>query len=165
MDHDAITPVTGSGAIGAAASGHLELISFEIGGQEFCIDIKVVREIRGWTPATPMPQTPRYILGVINLRGAVMPVIDLGDRLGLGETQPSSRHVIVVVQNESRMAGLLVDAVQETFTVDTGLLQPPPLMDTQSSHLFVDAMIPMEGRMLSRLVVGALLPANQARAA
>jgi purine-binding chemotaxis protein CheW len=143
-----------------AASGTVELISFEIADQEFCIAIDAVREIRGWTSETPMPQTPEYIRGVINLRGVVMPVIDLRNRLGLGLTAPSSRHVIVVVQHGDRIAGLLVDAVQETFVVEIGQLQAPPAMDSSSSDLFVDAIIPLEGRMLSRLVVGALLPAE-----
>lgn len=147
-----------------AQSGQLELISFEIGGQEYCIDISVVREIRGWTPATAMPQTPDYIRGVINLRGAVMPVLDLRNRLGLGRTEPCSRHVIVVVQHESRMVGLLVDAVQETFMVDAALLHAPPEMDTEGKT-FVDAIIPLEGRMLSRLIVGALLPGGARLAA
>lgn len=147
-----------------AQAGQLELISFEIGGQEFCIDISVVREIRGWTAVTAMPQTPEYIRGVINLRGAVMPVLDLRNRLGLGRTEPSSRHVIVVVQFESRMVGLLVDAVQETFMVDAALLQAPPPMDT-TGDLFVDAIIPLEGRLLSRLVVSALMPGGAALAA
>jgi purine-binding chemotaxis protein CheW len=142
------------------ASGTVELISFEIADQEFCIDIDAVREIRGWTFETPMPQTPEYIRGVINLRGVVMPVIDLRNRLGLGLTTPSSRHVIVVVQHEDRIAGLLVDAVQETFVVEISQLQAPPAMDSSSSDLFVDGIIPLEGRMLSRLVVGALLPAE-----
>jgi purine-binding chemotaxis protein CheW len=147
-----------SSTAATAGAHHLELISFEIGGQEFCIDIRSVREIRGWSAPTPMPRTPDYVKGVINLRGAVMPVIDLRNRLGLGVTVPSSRHVIVVVQHKTRMSGLLVDAVQETFTVDVGLLQPPPAMSEWAADLFVDAMIPLEGRMLSRLVVGSLLP-------
>ena len=148
-----------------ASGASNELISFEIGGQEFCIDIRVVREIRGWTAATPLPHTPDYVRGVINLRGAVMPVIDLRHRLGLGVTEPSSRHVIVVVQQDSRMAGLLVDAVQETFIVDESLLQAPPSMGAASDQIFVDAIIPLEGRMLSRLVVGALLPVEREAAA
>ncbi len=143
----------------------LELISFEIGGQELCIDIRMVREIRGWSAATHMPQTPDYVLGVINLRGAVMPVLDLGQRLGLGPTEPSSRHVIVVVQNEDRLFGLLVDAVQETFTVDSALVQAPPPMDRQGSDLFVDGILSLDGRMLSRLVVSALMPADTPLAA
>ena len=144
--------------------GKLELISFEINGQEFCIDISVVREIRGWTPATPMPNTPSYILGVINLRGAVMPVFDLRSRLALGRTEPSSRNVIVVVQSEGQLVGLLVDAVQETFMVDAEILQAPPQMDL-AGEAFIDAIIPLEGRMLSRLVVSALVPRPSALAA
>lgn len=144
---------------------HLELISFEIAGQEFCIDIRAVREIRGWTPATAMPQTPDYLLGVINLRGLVMPVIDLRARLGLGVTEPSSRHVIVVVQQGERTVGLLVDAVQETFVVDEAQMQPPPALGESAEPRFVDAILPIEGRMLSRLVVGALLPGEDQLAA
>ncbi|HEY2659907.1 MAG TPA: chemotaxis protein CheW [Caulobacteraceae bacterium] len=143
----------------------LELISFEIADQEFCIDIRTVREIRGWTPATPMPQTPDYVKGVINLRGAVVPVLDLRNRLGLGLTEPMSRHVIVVIQYEDRVTGLLVDGVQETFQVSASLLQPPPAMGSTANHRFVDAIIPMEGRMLSRLVVSSLLPADNQLAA
>lgn len=147
------------------ADGKLELISFEIAGQEFCIDIRAVREIRGWTPTTPMPHTPSHLLGVINLRGTIMPVLDLRDRLGLGVTETSSRHVIVVVQHADRTAGLLVDAVQETFTVEESLLQAPPGMDSTASEVLVDAVLPLEGRMLSRLVVEALLPTDARRAA
>lgn len=158
-------PLAKDAPAASAGSGHIELISLEINEQEFCIDIRVVREIRGWTPVTPMPQTPSYIRGVINLRGTVMPIIDLRNRLGLGVTEPSSRHVIVVVQHENRTAGLLVDAVQETFTVDLDLLQPPPAMNFTSDELFVDGVIPLEGRMLSRLVVAALLPSDGLRAA
>lgn len=143
----------------------LELISFEIAGQEFCIDIRCVREIRGWTAATPVPHTPAYVRGVINLRGAVMPVLDLRHRLGLGVTEPNSRHVIVVVQHANGMAGLLVDGVQETFKVDESLLQPPPEMGLEDAARFVDAILPLDGRMLGRLVVDSLLPARQSRAA
>ncbi len=140
------------------ATETLELISFEIGDQEFCIDIRTVREIRGWTAATPLPQAPDYIRGVINLRGSIMPVIDLRARLGLGLTEPSSRHVIVVVQESERCAGLLVDGVQETFTIDASLPQDPPDLGDDPDRRFVDAIIPLDGRMMSRLVVDRLMP-------
>lgn len=145
----------------------LELISFEIAGQEFCIDIRAVREIRGWTAPTPMPNAPPYVLGVINLRGVVMPVLDLRARLGLGETTASSRHVYVVVQHEDRVVGLMVDAVQETFTIDADRMQAPPMLDYGDRGPLVDAILPLEGRMLARLVLAALLPetASEARAA
>lgn len=136
----------------------LELISFEIAGQEFCIDTQAVREIRGWTVPTRMPNAPPYVLGVINLRGVVMPVMDLRARLGLGETTPGSRHVYIVVQHDDRVVGLMVDAVQETFSVDPDMLQAPPAMDYGERGPLVDAILPIDGRMLARLVLGALLP-------
>ncbi|MGB8277578.1 MAG: chemotaxis protein CheW, partial [Methylovirgula sp.] len=66
-----------------------ELMAFRIGAQEFCVDIMAVREIRGFTPATPLPQSPCFVRGVINLRGAVLPIIDLSARLGFGPSQPT----------------------------------------------------------------------------
>ena len=117
-----------------------------------------VREIRGWTAPTPIPNAPPYVLGVINLRGLVMPVLDLRARLGLGETVATSRHVYMVVQHEDRVVGLMVDAVQETFTVDADKLQTPPMLDYGDRGRLVDAILPLEGRMLARLILAALLP-------
>ncbi|MFN3513482.1 MAG: chemotaxis protein CheW [Phenylobacterium sp.] len=147
------------------SGAQVELISFEIAGQEFCIDIRSVREIRGWTQATPLPHTPSYVLGVINLRGAVMPVLDLRDRLGLGRTEASSRHVIVVVNHGERTAGLLVDAVQETFVAEEASMQRPPELEAAGEANFVDSILPLDGRMLSRLVVERLMPADTRAAA
>lgn len=136
----------------------VELILLEIAGHVFCIDIRSVREIRGFTASTPLPQAPPFVLGVINLRGAVMPVLDLRARLGLGTTVASGRHVIVVVHHDDHVAGLLVDAVQETMILDSAQLQPPPRYDGGASEIFVDALIPLEGRILGRLHVPALFP-------
>ena len=148
-----------------AGGAVVELISFEIGGQEFCIDIRSVREIRGWAPATPMPHSPEYIVGVINLRGMVMPVIDLRSRLGLGQTEPTERHVIVVIQADGRTAGLLVDGVRESFHVETSSLQAPPDLGDGVSHRFVDAILPFDGRLMSRLVVNTLVPMSNSEMA
>ncbi|MEW6599291.1 MAG: chemotaxis protein CheW [Pseudomonadota bacterium] len=148
-----------------AGGAVVELISFEIGGQEFCIDIRSVREIRGWAPATPMPHSPEYIVGVINLRGMVMPVIDLRSRLGLGQTEPTERHVIVVIQADGRTAGLLVDGVRESFHVETSSLQAPPDLGDGFSHRFVDAILPFDGRLMSRLVVNTLVPMSNSEMA
>ena len=138
--------------------GTMELILLEVAGADFCIDIGSVREIRGFTASTPLPQAPDYVLGVINLRGAVMPVLDLRARLGLGSTEASGRHVIVVVRHDDQTAGLLVDAVQETMMLQTSQLQPPPRYEGGADEAFVDALIPLEGRILSRLSVPSLLP-------
>lgn len=94
-----------------------ELIAFRIGAQEFCVDIMSVREIRGFTPATVLPRAPSFVRGVINLRGAVLPIVDLAARLGFPATDPTVRHVIMVVQVERQVVGLLVDAVLDILTV------------------------------------------------
>lgn len=103
-----------------------ELIAFRIGAQEFCVDIMAVREIRGWTPATPLPRAPAFVRGVINLRGAVLPIVDLSARLGLATTEPDARHVIIVVRIGEQTVGLLVDAVCDILTVTDEMLQPTP---------------------------------------
>ena len=76
-----------------------ELIAFRIGAQEFCVDIMAVREIRGYTPATALPQAPSFVRGVINLRGAVLAIVDLAARLGFPPAEPTARHVIMVRQH------------------------------------------------------------------
>lgn len=136
----------------------MELILLEVAGNDFCIDIGYVREIRGFTAVTPLPHAPDHVLGVINLRGAVMPVLDLRARLGLGRTEPTGRHVVVVVSQDGKTAGLLVDAVQETMIVDAGCLQPPPEFAGGRGEAVVDALIALEGRILSRLSAPAVLP-------
>ena len=84
-----------------------EFVAFCVGPQEFCIDIMNVREIRGWCPATPLPQAPCYVRGVINLRGAVIPIVEMSKRLGLSANNPTTRHVIIVVQHGHHTVGLL----------------------------------------------------------
>lgn len=135
----------------------IEVITLVVKDVEFCLDIKVVREIRGWTPATPVPHAPPYVQGVINLRGAVMPVLDLAARLNLGVTEPTSRHVIVVAQCGDQLAGLLVDSVQETFYVSAAQLQAPPAVCEPEGVGIIDAILPLDGRMISRLVVERLI--------
>ena len=142
-----------------------ELISFRIGEQEFCVDIMAVREIRGWTPATPVPHSPRFVRGVINLRGAVLPVIDLADRLGLGTAVETARHVIIVVQIGSRIVGLLVDAVCDILSTADHVVQKTPDLAGDQMQGFVKGLIALEGRMISLIDLGLVLDAHQAEAA
>ena len=142
-----------------------ELISFRIGAQEFCIDIMVVREIRGWTPATPLPRSPDFVRGVINLRGAVLPIVDLAARLGFAVAEPTERHVIIVAQIDKQVVGLLVDAVSDILTVGDGVVQPPPDMASEMVRLFVQGLLAIEGRMMSLISLDHLLPLPEAQAA
>ena len=135
-----------------------ELISFRIGEQEFCVDIMSVREIRGWTVATPLPRTPDYVRGVINLRGAVLPIIDLAARLGLGMTEPEARSVIIVCRINNQMVGLLVDAVSDILTVTDDLIQPTPDVGCDQVRTFVKGIMAIDGRMISLISLDRILP-------
>jgi len=142
-----------------------ELIAFRIGSQEFCIDVMSVREIRGWTPATPLPQAPSFVCGVINLRGTVLPIVDLAARLGFTPAEPSARHAIVVVQIAQQMVGLLVEGVSDIFTVTESQVQPTPDVASDMAKEFVRGVIAMDGRMISMIVLDSILPADQRKAA
>ena len=142
-----------------------ELIAFRIGDQEFCVDIMSVREIRGWTPATPLPRSPGYMKGVINLRGTVLPIIDLGARFGLETAEPTARHVIMVANIGGRTVGLLVDAVSDILQMTEAQVQPTP--DVASDHVksFVKGIFSIEGRMISLIELNQILPPVEAEAA
>jgi purine-binding chemotaxis protein CheW len=126
-----------------------ELIAFKVGGQEYCVDVKNVREIRGWSPATPIPHAPPSMLGVINLRGLVLPIIDLASRMGFAPAVPTSRHVIMVVEQGKQVLGLLVDAVSEIFGASREDIQPTPDAASVSAKKLVQGVISGEGRMIS----------------
>lgn len=142
-----------------------ELIAFRIGEQEFCVDIMSVREIRGWTPATPLPRTPGYLKGVINLRGAVLPIVDLGARFGLRTAEPTARHVIMVAHIAGRLVGLLVDAVSDIIQLDEGAVQPTPDVASEEVRAFVKGIFAVDGRLISLIDPSLILPAMEAEAA
>lgn len=141
--------------------GARELIAFRIGDQEFCVNIMIVREIRGWTKATPMPHAPPYIIGMINLRGAVLPIIDLSQRLGMGAANASARHVIIVVQVKGKMAGLLVDAVSDILTVTDDNIQPTPEVSSELERSFARGILAIDGRMICLLELDALVQGTE----
>ncbi|HEY0206129.1 MAG TPA: chemotaxis protein CheW [Acetobacteraceae bacterium] len=142
-----------------------ELIAFRIGAQEFCVDIMAVREIRGWTPATVLPRSPDWLRGVINLRGAVLPIIDLSERLGLGATEPTARHVIIVARIGGRMVGLLVEAVSDILAATDDMVQPTPDVACDQVKTFVKGILAIEGRMISLVQLDRILPDQEAEAA
>jgi purine-binding chemotaxis protein CheW len=143
----------------------MELISFQVRDQAFCVDLLAIREIRGWTQATPLPQSPDFIRGVVNLRGAVLPIIDLGARLGLGLTQTTARHAILVAEISDRLVGLLVDGVNEILSVPSDSLQPTPDVGCRVIREFVRGLLALDGRMLTLLSLDRVLPTNEAAAA
>ncbi|ATN33005.1 chemotaxis protein CheW [Rhizobium sp. ACO-34A] len=145
--------------------GNRELIAFRIGDQEFCVSIMSVREIRGWTPATPLPHTPSYMMGVINLRGAVLPIMDLSSRLGMKPVEPTARHVIIVAQVHSKVVGLLVDAVSDILTVTDEQIQPTPEISSDLEKQYARGILAIDKRMICLVELGALIVDTESEAA
>lgn len=142
-----------------------ELISVMIGGEQYAIDIMAVREIRGWTRSTPVPHAPEHVLGMINLRGAVLPVIDLGARLGLGKIDPDKSSVVVVAQIGGRQVGLLVDAVCDIVMVTENMLQETPDVGHGEIRNFVDGIMTIDEAIVGLLSLENLLPSDGRAAA
>ena len=142
-----------------------ELVAFRVGEQEYCVDIMSVREIRGWTPATALPDAPEFVKGVINLRGSVLPIVDLAKRLELRETEPSERHVIIISQIGTQIVGLLVDAVSDILTVMSEKIQPTPDVASEVAKSFVRGVLALEGRMISLIDLDRVLPSFQSEEA
>lgn len=125
-----------------------EFITFELGGQVFGLDIMVIREIRAWTPVTRLPSVPSYVAGVVNLRGTVLPVVDLAARLGWPPTEPSPRHAIIVVSFNGQARGLIVDAVSDIVMIDADALQPPPATGGDMVVSFLEGLAAVNDRMV-----------------
>jgi purine-binding chemotaxis protein CheW len=144
--------------------GH-ELIIVEISGQRFAIDIMSVREIRGWCASTRLPQAPAHVLGMINLRGSVLPVVDFSSRLGLGESEPNTASVVIVAEVGDRLVGLMVDAVCDILTLGEGMLQPAPDLGAPRVHEFVRGVITTQGGIVTLLSLEAVIPDGEPLAA
>jgi len=154
-----------SSAAPVAASAVNEYIAFRVGTQEFCVDIMSVREIRGWTPATVLPQAPAYVRGVINLRGSVLPIVDLAQRLSFARTDATHRHVIIVVQVGAQIVGLLVDSVSEILSHSAEAIQSIPDVATESVKSFVRGMLAVDKRMIGLVKLDSILPPSSVESA
>jgi purine-binding chemotaxis protein CheW len=152
-------------AVKNLVEGGRELIAFRIGDQEFCVNIMSVREIRGWTPATPLPHSPSHVLGVINLRGAVLPIINLSIRLGMKPVEPEARHVIIVAQVGAKVVGLLVEAVSDILTVSDDNIQPTPEISSDLEKQYARGILAIDKRMICLIELGALFPDAESEAA
>ena len=122
-------------ATGNFGQGALEIIAFRLHDQEFCVKTTTIREIRGWAPSTPIPHSPAEVLGVMNLRGTVIPIIDLAHKLGMKSTVANERSAIVVAEVHNMVIGLVVDRVSDILTVQGNQVQPVPEITTSFDKL------------------------------
>lgn len=146
-------------------SQEIELLSFRVGGQDYSVDIMSVREIRGSARATSLPHAPAFVKGVINLRGSVLPILDLSARLGLDTAADDERNVIIVVDHDQRTVGLMVDAVSDILSIPLSEMQPPPTLGEDLTQTFVSHLTIVDGRMIRILDLDAVMPEKHEDAA
>jgi purine-binding chemotaxis protein CheW len=134
-----------------------QFVSFSVGEQDFCVDIMAVREIRTWTKVTSLPNSPKYIRGVINLRGVIVPVIDLRMRLDQGLTEPTPGHVVVIVAINGMQNGLLVDGVSDIITVHPREIVPIPEPEGQKRNPYFDGLITGQEKLMALVALEQLI--------
>lgn len=139
------------------ASKQLEFVTLVAGGQNFCIEITQIREIRRWSPVTLLPHSPSHILGVINLRGAVIPIVDLAAKLGFSAIAPTQRHVIIITAIEERIVGLLVESVSEILGINSDVVRETPSGTEDVQTRSIQGIIPLGDDMTKIIDLDALL--------
>ena len=139
------------------SKSQVEFVTFSAGEQSFSIEITQVREIRRWSPVTALPHVPQEVLGVMNLRGSVIPIYDLAARFGLGQTPENPRNVIVVAMHGGQTVGLLVEAVSEILSVPRDQIQETPDIRSEMARQSITGVIPIESGMTRVIDLGAVL--------
>jgi len=138
-----------------------QLISFAIGDDQYGVDIMAVREIKGWTAITHLPKQPDYVRGVLNLRGVVMPIIDLRCRFGQGLTETTPLHIVIIVQIGARQVGLLADRVLDIVAQDVSQIQPVPKIAQGSRVEFLSGLVTVDDAMIALIDLPNLLNSRQ----
>ena len=140
----------------------VQFLSFTLGDEEYGVDILRVQEIRSWEPVSRIPNVPSYEKGVVNLRGAIVPIVDLRERFGLGHVEYTPLTVVVVLQTQTeagqtRIMGVVVDSVSDVVDVDKKTIQDAPNFGTKVSTEFINGLASVNERMVMLLDVEKLL--------
>lgn len=144
-------------AFSVDSSDLLQLVSFMIGNEEFGVDILKVQEINRLQQVTKVPNAPDYVDGVINLRGRVIPVIDLRTRIGIARKEHDKNTRVVVVDLEGKTVGFVVDAVSEVLRIPKSITEPPPPLVSGINSDYITAVGKLEDRLLILLDLEKIL--------
>jgi purine-binding chemotaxis protein CheW len=143
----------------AQENGDLQqYITFAVDQEEYAIDIITVREIKAWSQTTTLPNTQAHMRGVINLRGAIVPIYDMRVMFGKGLTAATKSHVVIILSVESRTIGILVDAVSDIVSLDNTTIQEPPHnRDAASGQNYITGLVQNNNQMVMLLNPKALI--------
>lgn len=143
------------------AADSSQFLTFVCAGEEYGVDILCVQEIKGWDGVTRVPYTPDYLLGVMNLRGVIVPVIDLRTRFGVQQRAPDSSTVVIVVRVHSehgeKTAGIVVDAVSEVYSVTPENIKATPDLGAVADGACVRGLASVDGKMVMLLDIDKLV--------
>jgi purine-binding chemotaxis protein CheW len=150
-------PLPGDSTGGKSSTLPTQVISFAIGDDQYGVDIMAVREIKGWSEITHLPKQPEYVRGVLNLRGVIVPIIDLRCRFGQGLTEATALHIVIIVQIASRQVGLLADRVLDIVSFETARIQPVPRVANGSRVGFLSGLVTTDSGMIAVIDLPNLL--------
>jgi purine-binding chemotaxis protein CheW len=146
-----------------------QVLTFRLADETYGIDILRVKEIRGWSPVTRVPQSPPQVLGVLNLRGAIVPIIDLRLRFALASADFTPVTVIIVISvrtaEGTRECGLVVDSVSDVVDLDESALRPAPALAGAASANYIENLATVDGGMLILLNADELVSQDMDQAA
>jgi purine-binding chemotaxis protein CheW len=145
------------GKVSSSAVLPSQVISFAIDDDQYGVDIMAVREIKGWSNVTHLPKQPEYVRGVLNLRGVMVPIIDLRCRFGQGITESTPMHIVIIVQVDERQVGLLADRVLDIVSFEAGKIQSVPRIASNSRVSFLTGLVTIEHAMIALLDLQNLL--------
>lgn len=138
-----------------------QFLTFTVEKEEYGVDIMTVREIKGWTETTRLPNAPEFMRGVMNLRGLIIPIFDLRTRFKRGLTDATPKHVVIILAVGERNIGILVDTVSDILDTSPEQIKPPPTADTQIDAAYISGLISLEDRMVVLLNVDHLFDTQQ----
>lgn len=145
-------------ADGAAhASASIQFINFTIGDEQYGVDIMAVREIKGWSDITHLPRQPEYVRGVLNLRGTIVPIMDLRCRFGQGLTEPTPLHIVNIMQIDGRQVGLIGDRVLDIVSAESAAIHPVPRAAQGTSADFLSGLVNHDNTMIALIDLPNLL--------
>jgi purine-binding chemotaxis protein CheW len=146
---------------GAPGGDQNQVLTFVLGDETYGFDILRVQEIRGWSPVTRIPHSPAHVLGVLNLRGAIVPIVDLRRQFMLPRVEYNALTVIIVLSVSNgpkrREVGVVVDGVSDVVDIDVANLRPPPDLGAREATEHMRGLMPIGDRMLVLLDIDRLL--------
>lgn len=152
---------------GKAALVQGQYLSFELAGEFYGVDILKVQEIRGWQPVRELPDTPDFIKGVIDLRGTILPIIDLRLRFGLEPVEYGPTTVVIILNIEAQgilhTVGIVVDTVSDVMDVDEALIKSMPDLGTHINIEYISGMVPGDNMVMLLNVDKLLVPKELSR--